>query len=246
MLRTITTIAVLPLFVLLLTSVQAFSGNYELTNDKAAFMAEYPGLKVQDFSAASISPGQTKVCPSPFTTESNNDCVSPGVIKQGLRFSGSFGGLRLYGANFPGLANAYNSLVDNAIGIFIVDFLKEKYNVVGLNIGCTAKGGPACSQTLLVEIFAPNDMAIGSTTVDATSAFNVFLGISSGEPISSIRITPEIGTDSGIFPGVSVVYFGTGPRPIPTMSEWGMIAMVAALGIIGLIYAQRRRNALKA
>ena len=134
-------------------------------------------------------------------------------------------------------------MVDNAIGIFGVDFIKEKYNVVGLNIGCTDNKGPACSQTLLVEILAPDDIAIGSTTVDATSAFDAFLGISSGQPISSIRITPEIGTDLGFFPGVSVVYFGQSPRNIPTLSEWGLIAMAGAIGIIGLFYIRKRKTA---
>ena len=31
------------------------------------------------------------------------------------------------------------------------------------------------------------------------------------------------------------------PRPIPTLSEWGMIAMAGVLGIIGLILARRRK-----
>lgn len=33
-------------------------------------------------------------------------------------------------------------------------------------------------------------------------------------------------------------------RPIPTLSEWGMIAMAGVLGIIGLIVAARRRKAV--
>ncbi|MGH7849489.1 MAG: IPTL-CTERM sorting domain-containing protein [Thermodesulfobacteriota bacterium] len=31
-------------------------------------------------------------------------------------------------------------------------------------------------------------------------------------------------------------------RPIPTLSEWGLIAMAGALGIIALIAARRRKS----
>ena len=32
-------------------------------------------------------------------------------------------------------------------------------------------------------------------------------------------------------------------NPIPTLSEWGMIAMAGVLGVIGLYVAMRRRKA---
>ena len=36
---------------------------------------------------------------------------------------------------------------------------------------------------------------------------------------------------------------GLNTNPIPTISEWGMIAMASVLGFIGLIFAARRRKA---
>lgn len=247
MLRTITTIAVLPLFVLLLTSVQAFSGEYEFTTDKAAFMAEYPDLMKQDFSTFNISPGDSKTCPSPLNTLSSNQCVTPGVILPDLEISSgppNFQNLRIIGSGFPGLGNPLNSLIDNNLNPFTVRFLEERYNVVGLNIGCTNPGLNACSGTVRVNVFDFSPAIIGSTTIDVTGDFDTFLGISSVVPISRVSISDD--NLEKFLVGASVVYFGRGATNIPTMSEWGMIAMVAALGIIGLIYVQRRRNAQKA
>jgi hypothetical protein len=212
-------------------------------------MAEYPDLKRQDFSNASIAQGAVKFCPSPLDTLSNNNCVAPGVIMEGLRFRAGTPGddnLNLFGSNFPGIANTENVLTENILSSFNVDFLKNDYNVVGLLIGCVGRiGVPQCSDSLRVDIFAPGDIAvIGSTTVEATDAFDTFLGISSFEPISSIRLS-KIGDTDTTFPGVSVVYFGMSARTVPTMSEWGMFITVAALGIIGLLVMQRRRRALK-
>ncbi len=38
-----------------------------------------------------------------------------------------------------------------------------------------------------------------------------------------------------------IVYAHVPPRPIPTLSEWGMIAMAGVLGIIGLIAIRRKK-----
>lgn len=40
-----------------------------------------------------------------------------------------------------------------------------------------------------------------------------------------------------------IVYTLSSPAPIPTLSQWGLIAMAGILGVIGLIVAARRRKA---
>ena len=50
-----------------------------------------------------------------------------------------------------------------------------------------------------------------------------------------------LSTSVSAFAGLVVV---STPTPVPTLSEWGLIAMVAALGIIGAI-ALRKRLASK-
>lgn len=45
--------------------------------------------------------------------------------------------------------------------------------------------------------------------------------------------------------GAAICYFFNTPRTnIPTLSEWGMIAVAAGLGLVGVFYAMRRRRAV--
>ena len=69
------------------------------------------------------------------------------------------------------------------------------------------------------------------------------MGIFRAEGILAVHITPDSDNPVNIIAGVDAVYFGLAPRNVPTMSEWGMIATVAGLGIIGFMAIRRRRKA---
>lgn len=85
---------------------------------------------------------------------------------------------------------------------------------------------------------------IGRFELDASDLFDSFLGITTSDPIRSVEIRPvNPDPNIGITPGVDAVYFGF-VRNVPTISEWGMIATVAGLGVIGFIVLNRRRKAL--
>ena len=43
--------------------------------------------------------------------------------------------------------------------------------------------------------------------------------------------------------GLVIIKFTPGPRPIPTLSEWGLIAMAGVLGFIGIMVLRRRKAA---
>jgi hypothetical protein len=73
----------------------------------------------------------------------------------------------------------------------------------------------------------------------------------------SCTITPEISVDfnpegvvldclAPISNAITCNFFnieGTAETPIPTLSEWGMIAAAAGLGLVGVFFAVRRRRA---
>ena len=242
---TLIRIAVIPIFVslFLFGAVQSYA---EYTTNQAEFMAEYPNLMVQDFSQSKVAPHDTELCDSPAGFESNDDCFSPGDISKALSFESGFLHLRIIGESFvteslQELNNPFNSLFGNNGDPFRVIFNEEKYNVVGLKIGCVTKGINPCEQEMLVETFGFNDVMIGQTNIIVDSTFTTFLGVSYDEPILSIRITPADGSEG--FQGVSVVYFGRSQN-IPTMSEWGMITTVAALGFISFVVIRRRKTVI--
>ena len=241
-----TKIAVIPLFLLLFlfTTVQASA---EYSTNKAAFMAEYPGLALQDFSQSKAGPGESIFCDAPVASFTNNPCVAPGVIDPALFFSingNAFNAMNMNGPMVPGFSNPNTALVTStSLARFIIRFTEEiPINVVGLDIGCFDKNEivPGCSETVEVEVFGFSGIMVGGFELDVTDQFDSFLGISNGAPIREIRITP-LGPDASVA-GVDAVYFGNFSI-VPTMSEWGMIAIVAGLGLIGFIAVRRRKKA---
>ncbi len=172
-----------------------------------------------------------------------------GAIHPGIYFH-TFPGLGannlwMLGRYFQGADNPNNSLVASfANNTFIINFKDAGVaNVVGLNIGCTSKlDFPDCIGPVSVETLGFGGFVIGGFELEVSDEFVSFLGIANNEPISQIRITPvDPNGDIGMFVGVDAVYFGF-IRNVPTMSEWGMIATVAGLGIIGFMVIRRRRK----
>jgi len=237
-------IAVIPvfLFLFLFGSVQAFA---EYTTNKAEFMAEYPGLTLQEFSGTNAPPGGEIFCISSFTSTTNNACVSPGVILPGLEFTSTGLGLVVSGPFRGNNSNPNNTVSVSETGSALIIFFSENQpvNVVGLDIGCFDKSDdPGCIGTFEVEVFGFGGTTIGGFEIEATDLFDSFLGISNNEQISQVRIAP-LDPEAGLAVGVDAVYFGFF-RNVPTMSEWGMIATVAALGLVSFMVLRRRKSAV--
>lgn len=61
------------------------------------------------------------------------------------------------------------------------------------------------------------------------------------------EFTSNTGDDTSVWRACTVVMRGQGPsivKPIPTLSEWGLMAMAGALGLIGLMVVRRRKAAV--
>lgn len=227
------------LFLVLFTAVLA-SADY--TTDKDAFLAANPNLMVQDFSSANISAGDSKTCPSPLNSSNNDQCFQPGDILPGLQIESGgpgFQNLRIIGSNYGALGNSLNSLIANNLDPYEILFFETNYNAVGLELGCAEVGLIPCSRTLRVDVFGFGT-TIGSTTIDVTSAFDTFLGISADEPIARVSVSPADPLAKFV-DGASVIYFGVAPRNVPTMSQWGLIALAGILGVIGFIVVIRKK-----
>lgn len=237
-------IAVIPLF-LFLFLFGTVQSQAEYTTDKAAFMAKYPDLTKQDFSESQVPGGNIEGCPGPLTSSTNDACVTPGVILPELSFR-SFGGILAMGGPFVFgvLDNPNHSLVTDSFNdTFVIDFQNGSANVVGLQIGCLTEDPEGCRGGVNVQSIGPGDVTIGTFDLQVTDSFGGFLGISRGEGILSVRITPDPDNPFSIVAGVDAVYFGFF-RDVPTISEWGMIATVAGLGIIGFAVLRRRKSAV--
>ena len=110
----------------------------------------------------------------------------------------------------------------------------------------------------IVELLCP-----GGELGDDTKSFldEIFVEVNSANEGYEVEIFPEggiceIGQEGGGGDGFKlnpqealicrnslIERCGLNSKPIPTLSQWGMIAMAGVLGIIGLIIAARRRKA---
>ncbi len=218
------------------------------TTDEAQFLAQNPDLAFQDFVGSKVVPVSSIVCPAPADSASDNDCFSPGTILPGIEFLNGpildpVTGLFLVGegstsAGEPPGPVLTATFTDNDFEIVF----DPGVNRAGLTLGCISKG--SCDADVQVVVFDTTPQFLAETTVHVTSGFNTFLGISTQAQIGNISIRNANGDFSE--KGVLNVWFGTRvPNQIPTLSEWGMIAAAAGLGLVGVFFAvKRKRRAL--
>ena len=93
-------------------------------------------------------------------------------------------------------------------------------------------GPGSVNPQLVYNVFTPNGIDFTCTISDETGIGNVItVGLNSIEEYENCR--------ERLIEGCSLLSI----RNIPTLSEWGMIAMAGVLGIVGLYIASRRRKA---
>lgn len=221
----------------------------EFTTNLDEFLTENPRVSVQKFDSAGVPPGKFTNCNSPVNSQSNDNCFSPGFIAPGLEiFVSQTTGPDLFalmGSNFEGEGNPPNVLVTSISGrTFDIEFPFLPARVAGFNLGCLdplLEG--SCSSQLTVQVFGDGPNVIGDTVIDVTSSFNTFLGVEYTEPIRRIVITSD--DPAAAFQGTERIWFELQAvsTPIPTLSEWGMIAAAAGFVLIGAFYAVRKRKA---
>jgi hypothetical protein len=232
------------IFLLFVFSVS--SNGAEFTDNLDEFLFENPGVVLQGFNSRSIPAGQFVNCNAPVNVDSNDDCFTPGFINPAIAFyvNQSTGPdfFAFVGADYSGGGNPPNVLVSSLDNSgFDVTFPFAKARVVGIDVGCVSDGG-SCNSEVAVQVFGDGPVVIGETTIQINSQFNTFLGIEYSEPIRRVSIITSTGN---VYQGAERVWFELEPsvNPIPTLSEWGMIAAAAGLAMIGAFYAMRRKRA---
>jgi len=196
---------------------------------EALFNNGCPFLAVEDFEDTNVGPNDALACPSPFNSLTNNGCYSPGALIPGFSLSVGTGSLAVFTPPFNGVTNvtagASSSFLDTEIAF------TEAVNAVGMVLVTFFSNTPAD-----VQVFGVGNVFLGSTTVNLTPTNGTFLGVISERPITRIELT-------GFAEEFYELSFGECDfaRPIPTLSEWGLIAMAGILGIVGFMVMRRRK-----
>ena len=207
--------------------------------NKFEYIENHPNQLVQNFDAGKVDPGQFELCDQPVDEFSDDNCFDPGDIFPGLAFVTSpFNVVPLFvaGENFFGGANPNKALArSGGPGTFEVLF-EGGVTSAGMDIGCFAEGGN-CNSLQTVRLIDANGVTIDSIQVKTDDFFSTFVGFDSTIPVTRVNISgPE-----NLSQGVDEVRFGQRASNIPTLSEWGMIAAAAGLGLIAVFFAVRQR-----
>ncbi len=228
--------------ILFLVSFSPASAQVSFTDNEAAFLAVNPNLLFQDFESGNVAPNSVMQCSAVVNENTSDGCFSPGDILPGIEFAQvPLGAHTLFIAG-PGVEeNAFVVLyTDFNTDTMDITFPGNNVNTAGLVLGCLSEG-PGCSDTLIIRVFGTGDELIGSTQRAVTGQFDTFVGIQSSELITRINVGSLAGNG---FEGLGRISFGLAePNVIPTLSEWGMIAAAAGLGLVGVFFAIRRKRA---
>ncbi|HBN26449.1 MAG TPA: hypothetical protein DD405_03150 [Desulfobacteraceae bacterium] len=73
--------------------------------------------------------------------------------------------------------------------------------------------------------------------------FGIEFRFSDGADLVTVNTSTAVTTEIGELPPCSdaLVFFTSSPSNVPTLSEWGLIAMASILGIVGFMVARRRK-----
>jgi len=243
---TVSYLLVIALFVLI--SDSPATAQVSFTMNEGQFLANNPGLVFQDFDAANVPPNSGVGCLVPVNSASNDICFVPGAILQGLEFFPSPGPP----ANSPDIVSILGEDIltnNNPPNVMSASYFGQSLNIafapntdtLGMTVGCLlGQGpvGPGCSSIAKIEVYGAGDVLLGSTTVAVTDLVNKFIGIISAQPISRVVLNTP---DPDLLPALLNLRFDIkSASNVPTLSEWGLIAMAGMLGLAGLIIMRRR------
>ena len=227
--------------VLLFTAAPALA-QVTFTDNEAAFFAQNPNLAIQDFESGIAGPGSVVSCSQILNEDTNDACFSPGDILPGIEFAALSEVLAIVGQGFGN--NPFIVLIPvSSADSMDITFPDNTVNAVGMELGCLLEGRGACSDNVLVRVYGAGDELIGTRLVAVTDFFDSFLGIRSVEPITRINLSN--GNQLIFFEGIDRIAFGPAgfTANVPTLSEWGMISAAVGLGLVGVLFALRKRRA---
>jgi len=210
-------------------------------DNEAIFNNICPVLAVEDFEDTNVPLNSVFLCPNSFNSLTNNGCYSPGALIPGFSISvvnpnNPPQALAVATPNFAGLTNVAVGAADsnNLTVITFTEFVKA----VGMVLVA-----PNSSTVVDVQVFGVGNVFLGAAPVNLTPLNATFLGVVAEGPITRIELVEIGGANQTEF--LYELSFGSCglASPIPTLNQWGLIAMAGILGIIGFMVIRRRKVA---
>jgi len=174
-------------------------------DDRAAFLAQFPDLPVEDFEEGRVADRDAVGCPGPLDATSDNDCFHAGEIASGVSFNSELpaGGAEivLVGRGFGG-ATSKTIVAGDFADVFVIEFTGGNVTAVGMDLVAYFR-----DDVCQIDVFGQGGL-ISSATAPCTNAGS-FWGVSANEVITRIRIAAPTGQAEG----VDNIAFGGGVVP---------------------------------
>lgn len=212
--------------------------------DKDQYIANHPDQAVQTFAAGNVAPGGFQFCDTVFINSFSDDpCFNSGDILPGLElFSNpTFASFSLAGVNASGFGNPRKALgrqTDGQNEFIEITFLPAGVSSAGVTTGCF-DGEPPCNGVSLFQVYGAGGVLLDEITIPVTGVLETFIGFDSTTPVERVTVSDFQG--NATFEAITEVRYELRVNPIPTLSEWGMIAAAAGLGLVGVWFVARRR-----
>ena len=215
------------------------NGDILIFDDEVEFNNTCGGFPIEDFSETNVGADTVLGCPNPFNSLTDNACFSPGDLIPGFSITdpidpNSDALVVLTPAFFGATSVAVGANTFTApTRITFTEFV----DAVGMVL-VSLRGNTNTE----VQVFGAGNVLLGTATVNLTSINGHFLGVQAEESITRIDLV-ETGPENGTL--LYELSFGQCVRvissPIPTLSEWGLLAMASILGIVGFMVIRRRK-----
>lgn len=213
-------------------------------SDPLSFNESCEDLAFEDFSDTKVVPNSSLACTGPFNSMTDDNCYSQGALVPGFSLTSVPEGTNSLVVITPpqftltNTAAGPNSTSDNTqitfdppesgVGLFTVT--------------------PLSSGILTVEIYGPDDALLGTTDLNMEqNNVGVFLGMTTENTVSRIVLNNNGQSIGELLYEIQFGDCGTslgGPNTtstVPTLSEWGLIAMAGILGLAGFMVIRRKR-----
>jgi hypothetical protein len=211
--------------------------------DPLTFNQSCKDLAFEDFENTNVDPNSDTVCHGPFNSLTNNACYSEGALVPGFSLTvldNNTGNLIVL---TPPLAN----LITTAVGPnnFMAN-TQIAFNPAESGVGLLIVT-PDSSGVLTVEVYGPDDSLLGSADLNVEmNNTGTFLGVTTPQGISRITLNNN---SQNIGELLYEIQFGdcglstVRQTSVPTLSEWGLMAMASILGLAGIMVIRKRRAA---
>ena len=207
-------------------------------NEEQTFVGACGFLPTEDFEDTNVAPGDIESCPGPFNSFTDNACYSPGALIPDFSIFATGDGLQQMAVITPPEAGI------TKVGVGPDDFIDDTNIIFDPPVTSASMVivTPISSGPLDINVFGLEDQLLGSTTINTPpSPVGTFVGIATTDQITSIVIDGDGSNNAELLYELSFGQCDPSIRNVPTLSEWGLIAMAGILGLVGFMVIRRRQ-----